>query len=57
MMKRKSKKTAASNGKRDKTRKLASTGNCNPEWEHLEERFNTLSSEFNELAEMIERDK
>jgi len=57
MMKQKSKKAAASNGKRDKARKPASAGSANPEWEHLEERFNTLSSDFNELVGMIERDK
>jgi len=56
MMKRKNKKAASSNGKHPKARKLTSTGNSSPEWEHLEERFHNLSSEFNGLAEKIERD-
>ena len=56
-MKRKAKKTAASNGKHGDARKRASAGNVNPEWEHLEERFATLSSEFNELAEMMDREQ
>ncbi|MBI5243259.1 MAG: hypothetical protein HY922_06160 [Elusimicrobia bacterium] len=55
-MKHKSKKASASNGKRDKAKKGSSGRNGNPEWEHLEERFNTLSSDFNQLAEMVERE-
>ncbi|MFA6091513.1 MAG: hypothetical protein WCU88_00580 [Elusimicrobiota bacterium] len=29
---------------------------ADPEWEHLEERFSTLSSDFSELVEMMDRD-
>ena len=55
-MKRKGKKAAASNGKHDRVRKSASAGNGTPEWEHLEERFSTLSTDFNQLAAIMDRE-
>jgi len=56
MMKQKSKKAAASNGKRDKARKPASAGSATG-MGAPRGALHTLSSDFNELVGMIERDK
>ena len=44
------------NGKRAKPKKKATAQEPDPEWEHLEERFNSLNADFGKLAELIERE-
>ncbi|MFA6029665.1 MAG: hypothetical protein WC969_07420 [Elusimicrobiota bacterium] len=52
------KKAAAPSSKRAKQpEKKSAATNADPEWDHLEERFSTLSTDFNQLAEMMDRDK
>jgi hypothetical protein len=50
------KKTAAPKGKtaKAKPKRGESSNPGDPEWEDLEERFNTLSSDFKELAHMAQ---
>ncbi|MFA5141124.1 MAG: hypothetical protein WC728_18005 [Elusimicrobiota bacterium] len=52
---RKTKKTPV-NGKRSmKPRKKAATGDKDPEWEVLEERFSSMSEDFSKLADIMPR--
>ena len=53
MQKKKKKKTPSP--KRGKTAKKRSDKQTDPEWEFLEERGNTMSTDFNRLAELIPR--
>jgi hypothetical protein len=40
---------------RAKAKKESVSSSGDPEWEDLQERFNTLSSDFRQLAEMAEQ--
>lgn len=51
------KKKSPPSGKRAKAdRKKGSYPDKDPEWDHLEERFSTLNSDFGKLAEIVSRD-
>ena len=55
MPKKKKKRTPSP--KRDKTSKKSPEKGSDPEWEFLRERFDTMSTDFNQLAELIPREK
>ena len=49
-------KAAPSSKRAAKPKRKASEAPVNPEWDHLEERFQNLSSDFGKLAGLLDKD-